>query len=124
MALAAVVLATTAGLLFWLQAAQRTLMADAVPAAPPADAVAAAAPGVAGAGLPAGTPPASAHGVDGMDAELVAAIVVATLVHKAKRRQEAAPVMRTYWPGSLLYASRWLASGRMRQNISWQRRGR
>jgi hypothetical protein len=41
MALAAVVLAATAGLVFWLQAAQRALMADAGPAALPAAAVAA-----------------------------------------------------------------------------------
>ena len=61
--------------------------------------------------------------VNGMDADLVAAIVVATLAHEAVRRREAAPVMRSYWPGSLLYASRWVASGRMRQNGTWQRRG-
>ena len=62
--------------------------------------------------------------VNGLDADLVAAIAVATLTHKAVRRREAAPVMRSYWPGSLLYASRWVASGRMRQNVIWQRRGR
>ena len=62
--------------------------------------------------------------VHGMDADLVAAMVVAVLAHKGVRRQQAAPVMRSYWPGSLLYASRWLASGRARQNRSWQRRGR
>jgi Na+-transporting methylmalonyl-CoA/oxaloacetate decarboxylase gamma subunit len=94
------------------------------PGAAPPDTDAAMARGGAVRGLPSGMPPLSVHRVDGMDADLVAAIVVATLVHKAKRRQEAAPAMRTYWPGSLLYASRWLASGRMRQNMSWQRRGR
>jgi Na+-transporting methylmalonyl-CoA/oxaloacetate decarboxylase gamma subunit len=62
--------------------------------------------------------------VHGMDAELVAAIAVATLTHRAVRRSEAAPVMRTYWPGSLLYASRWVANGRARQNRTWQRGGR
>ena len=62
--------------------------------------------------------------VQGMDAELLAAIVVATLAHRALRRREAAPAMRSYWPGSLLYASRWVAAGRARQNHSWQRRGR
>ena len=31
--------------------------------------------------------------------------------------------MRSYWPGSLLYASRWVASGRSRQNNVWERRG-
>ena len=62
--------------------------------------------------------------VHGMDADLVAAIVVAALKHKGVRRHQAAPVMRSYWPGSLLYASRWVASGRARQNRSWQRRGK
>jgi len=59
--------------------------------------------------------------VVGTDADLVAAITVAVLTHKAVRRREAAPAMRSYWPGSLLYASRWVASGRARQNRSWQR---
>jgi hypothetical protein len=59
---------------------------------------------------------------DGMDADLVAAILVATLAHKAWRRQEAAPLMRSYWPGSLLYASRWVAAGRVRQTNSWRHR--
>ena len=62
--------------------------------------------------------------VHGMDADLVAAIVVAVLTHKGVRRHQAAPAMRSYWPGSLLYASRWVASGRARQNRSWQRRGK
>jgi len=62
--------------------------------------------------------------VNGMDADLVAAIMIATLTHKAVRRGQAAPVMRSFWPGSLLYASRWVASGRARQNSSWQRGGR
>lgn len=57
----------------------------------------------------------------GMDDGLAAAILVAVLAHKAWRRQEAAPLMRSFWPGSLLYASRWVASGRMRQNRTWQR---
>jgi len=55
------------------------------------------------------------------DTDLVAAITVAVLTHHAVRRREAAPAMRSYWPGSLLYASRWVASGRARQNRSWQR---
>ncbi len=60
--------------------------------------------------------------VNGMDADLVAAMMVAVLTHKGVRRHEAAPVMRSYWPGSLLYASRWVASGRARQNRIWNRR--
>ena len=43
--------------------------------------------------------------------ELIAAITVATLTHRAHRRREAAPAMRSYWPGSLLYASRWVGAG-------------
>lgn len=58
------------------------------------------------------------------DPELVAAILVATLTHRAISRREAAPAMRSYWPGSLLYASRWVGAGRSRQNHSWQRRSR
>ncbi len=60
----------------------------------------------------------------GMDAELVAAILLATLTHQALRRREAAPAMRSYWPGSLLYASRWVGAGRSRQNQTWLRRGK
>lgn len=59
-----------------------------------------------------------------MDPDLVAAITVAVLTHKEQRRHEAAPAMRSYWPGSLLYASRWVASGRARQNHSWRRGGK
>lgn len=55
---------------------------------------------------------------------LVAAILVATLTHRAVCRREAAPAMRSYWPGSLLYASRWIGSGRARQNQPWRRGGR
>ena len=60
----------------------------------------------------------------GPEAELAAAILVATLAHRAHLRRHAAPAMRSYWPGSLLYASRWVDVGRARQNQSWQRRGR
>lgn len=60
--------------------------------------------------------------VNGMDADLIAAMMIAVLTHKDVRRHEAAPVMRSYWPGSLLYASRWVANGRARQNRIWTRR--
>ena len=74
----------------------------------------------------ADTPPpvATVASVNGMDADLLAAILVATLRHKEVRRAQAAPAMRSYWPGSLLYASRWVASGRSRQNHVWERRPR
>ena len=62
--------------------------------------------------------------VQGMDAELVAAILVATLRHRAILRREAAPATRRYWPGSMLVVSRWVGAGRSRQNSSWQRRSR
>ena len=62
--------------------------------------------------------------VNGMPADLVAAILVATMKHKLTLRRQAAPVMRSYWPGSQLFASRWVATGRVRQNHSWQPRGK
>ncbi len=61
---------------------------------------------------------------DDIDPERVAAIVTAVLAHRAVLRREAAPVMRSYWPGSLLYASRWVGAGRVRQNTTWHRRAR
>jgi hypothetical protein len=64
------------------------------------------------------------HTVHGMPADLVAAIVVATMKHKLTLRRQAAPFMRSYWPGSQLFASRWVAAGRTRQNNFWQARGK
>ncbi len=61
---------------------------------------------------------------EGMDPAQLAAIVTAVLAYRAHLRREAAPAMRSHWPGSQLYASRWVAAGRTRQNQSWQRRGR
>ena len=61
--------------------------------------------------------------VNGMPADLVAAILVATMKHKQTLRRQAAPYMRSYWPGSQLFASRWVAIGRARQNNTWQSRG-
>jgi Na+-transporting methylmalonyl-CoA/oxaloacetate decarboxylase gamma subunit len=86
--------------------------------------------------VPAGAPdavvaPAPVPGADAaqesgaaIDADLLAAITVATLTHKAVLRREAAPVMRSAWPGSQLFASRWVAIGRSRQNRTWQRKGK
>lgn len=75
---------------------------------------------------PAGTPGegGSAAGTPPLDAARIAAIAVAVERHAEDRRREAAPAMRAYWPGSLLYASRWVAAGRTRQNRAWQRGGR
>ncbi len=59
---------------------------------------------------------------DGLDPRLLAAITVTVLRHEEARRLQAAPAMRSYWPGSLLFASRWVAAGRTRQGQSWLRR--
>jgi glutaconyl-CoA/methylmalonyl-CoA decarboxylase subunit delta len=56
-----------------------------------------------------------------LDPRLVAAITVAITRHEEARRLQAAPAMRSYWPGSLLFASRWVAAGRTRQGQSWRR---
>lgn len=57
------------------------------------------------------------------DPTLVAAITVAVLAHGASRRAAAAPEVRAHWPGTLLHASRWVSSGRLRQNRTF-RKGR
>lgn len=62
--------------------------------------------------------------VNGMPADLVAAILIAAMKHKQILRRQAAPYMRSYWPGSQLFASRWVATGRARQNYTWQPRGK
>jgi hypothetical protein len=62
--------------------------------------------------------------VNGMAADLVAAILVATLKHKLTLRRQAAPLMRKTLPGSQLFASRWVAAGRARQTNTWQPRGK
>jgi len=67
---------------------------------------------------------APAPGDDGIGPELAAAIAVAVLAHVAALRREAAPTARSYWPGSQLFASRWVAIGRVRQNRSWRRKDR
>ena len=92
--------------------------AVAVPAGPAAAAETAETAETAEA-APAVRVPAS---VQGMDAELVAAIVAATLAHRALRRREAAPVMRSYLPGSQLHVSRWVTTGRAMQTRHWSRR--
>ena len=62
--------------------------------------------------------------VNGMPADLVAAIMTAVMQHRKTLRRQAAPFMRTVWPGSQLFASRWVAAGRTRQNNNWQPRGK
>lgn len=53
--------------------------------------------------------------VNGMPADLVAAILVATHKHRKSMRRQAAPLVRTVWPGQI-FASRWLATGRCAAN--------
>ena len=60
--------------------------------------------------------------VHGMAADLVAAIMVATMKHKMILRGEAAPLMRTALPGT--QPSRWAAAGRVRQTNTWTPRGK
>lgn len=81
-----------------------------------AEHIAALADGGVGAQIP------EAHTVHGMPADLVAAIMIATIKHKTTLRGEAAPLMRTTWPGT--QPSRWSAAGRVRQTTNWNPRGR
>jgi sodium pump decarboxylase gamma subunit len=96
---------------------------DRAPAAVPAPGPTPAAGDAAAADRTA-TLPQGPTTVGAMEDELVAAIMAATLAHRALRRREAAPVMRSYLPGSQLHVSRWVGAGRARQIRSWQQRGR
>jgi Na+-transporting methylmalonyl-CoA/oxaloacetate decarboxylase gamma subunit len=71
-----------------------------------------------------GARPPECPTVNGMPADLVAAILVAAHKHRQTLRRQAAPLVRAVQPGSQLFASRWLASGRARQTHNWQPRGR
>ena len=62
------------------------------------------------------------HTVHGMAADLVVAIQIAVMKHKMVLRGEAAPMMRTSWPGT--QPSRWSAAGRVRQTNTWTPRGK
>jgi Na+-transporting methylmalonyl-CoA/oxaloacetate decarboxylase gamma subunit len=62
--------------------------------------------------------------INGLSADLVLAILIATHKHRQTMRRQAAPLARTVWPGSQLFASRWLATGRAQQTNNWQPRGR
>lgn len=90
--------------------------------------VASALPTGAASALPGGAasaaPARPVSAPDALDPDLVAAMLIAVLTHKEVRRRQAAPALRSYWPGSLLHASRWVAAGRARQTRVWQRQGR
>jgi sodium pump decarboxylase gamma subunit len=59
-----------------------------------------------------------------MAPDLLAAITVAVSMHQAVLRKQAAPAMRSHWPGSILFASRWVGAGRHQQTQSWHPRKR
>jgi sodium pump decarboxylase gamma subunit len=71
-----------------------------------------------------GAPPAAVQveGGEDLPAEALAAIAIAVAAHRAQRRREASPTQREVKPGSLIFASRWLAAGRTRQTRSFGRR--
>jgi Na+-transporting methylmalonyl-CoA/oxaloacetate decarboxylase gamma subunit len=81
-----------------------------------------AAEGGGAAVTPAMPPSAPDIAADGPDPDLRSAIAVAVLIHQAALRKQAAPTMRSHWPGSLLYASRWVAAGRHQQIENWHPR--
>jgi Na+-transporting methylmalonyl-CoA/oxaloacetate decarboxylase gamma subunit len=68
--------------------------------------------------------PARPTMINGLSADLVLAILIATHKHRQTMRRQAAPLARAVWPGSQIFASRWLAAGRARQTNNWQPRGR
>jgi sodium pump decarboxylase gamma subunit len=74
------------------------------------------------ADVPSGQP--RARGQAKLAPELLAAITVAVAMHQAVLRKQAAPPMRSYWPGSILFASRWVGAGRHQQTQSWHPRKR
>ena len=65
---------------------------------------------------------AAAAAAEATDPALLAAIMIAVRAHIRVRRKQAAPAMRSHQPGTL--PSRWVASGRTRQNRSWAPGGR
>lgn len=66
------------------------------------------------------TAPAAAERDTSLPADLMAAITVAVLTHRAERRKEAGAEVRSVAPG--VAPSRWLVIGRTRQTRRWQPR--
>lgn len=60
--------------------------------------------------------------VSGFDADAIAAIAVAVMTHAENRRRLAAPEVRAYAPGSMLFASRWVSVGRGNQTQPFRRK--
>lgn len=63
-------------------------------------------------------------GGEDLPPEVIGAIAIAVATHAALVRREAAPSQRASQPGSLLFASRWLAAGRTRQTRAYGSHGR
>ena len=59
---------------------------------------------------------------DGLDETQLAAIAIAVITHAEVRRRSAAPEARATAPGSQIFASRWVAIGRGRQQVPFQQR--
>ncbi len=76
----------------------------------------------AGEDLPAAASGSPSTRPAGLPPDVLAAVVIACRAHRMSRRKQAAPEMRTHQPGSL--PSRWVGSGRTRQNRSWAPGGR
>jgi Na+-transporting methylmalonyl-CoA/oxaloacetate decarboxylase gamma subunit len=53
-----------------------------------------------------------------IEADKLAAITIAVMMHRRVRRKQAAPALRAHRPGTL--PSRWVGAGRARQNQTWQ----
>ncbi len=74
------------------------------------------------AASPAKATEAPAAAAPTLDAETLAAVGVAVRLHLRALRRQAAPAARVHAPGSL--PSRWVSTGRTRQNRSFTPRGR
>jgi Na+-transporting methylmalonyl-CoA/oxaloacetate decarboxylase gamma subunit len=112
MGLVFLLLAVLWGLIAWLVRLDQQAVAEPEPE--PALVEAIDAPAGAAITAPAGAP--------ALPPDVLAAVVIACRAHRMTRRKQAAPEMRTHEPGSL--PSRWIGTGRTRQNRSWAPGGR
>ena len=77
------------------------------------------APAEAKTAEPVPAPDPSGPAAAALPADLAAAIGIAVMAHRDILRKQAAPTMRSHWPGSILFASRWVAAGRHLQTQNW-----
>jgi len=110
------------GLVFLLLAVLWGLIAMLIRFDTPEPVVEATEPPAAGGAVSDGRTAVLSEDAKELQPELLAAVVIACRAHRMARRKQAAPEMRTHVPGSL--PSRWIGTGRTRQNRSWSRRGR